>query len=73
MLHRNFLPLDKSIWQVMCQTALLLTERTNAENYEIFRFRNLVSLSCDEGKCRAIGTSRNSGLVRIATWILNRD
>jgi hypothetical protein len=56
-------PLDKSLWQGVCQTPLLLEEQINAEIYEISVFGNLVSMICDERKCRAIGTSRNSGLV----------
>src|SRR6266536_5437216 len=46
---------------------------TNAGNQEIFRSRSALSLTYDEGKCRAIVISRNSGLVRRVVPDFHRD
>jgi hypothetical protein len=65
MIHQRFFPLDKTV--MARRVPNFIDAWTGAQMPKFKKFsesRSAFSLSCDEGKCRAIGTSRNPGLVR---------
>jgi hypothetical protein len=66
-MHRNFSRHDKQSWQSMCQTV----EMGQIEELPgIMKFphsANLVGTSCDEGKCRSIGTKPKFWLSAIVS------
>jgi hypothetical protein len=56
-------PLNSYHGKACAKLSLMLERQTNDANQQIFMAATPASRCCDEGKCRAIGTSRNSGLV----------